>query len=652
MNLTLEQQITKAAVESIYSNAKLGVVGHAIVAFLIGLVFYKHIPLSLSITGIFIHVLILFRRIILIVKFNKEKENFTSFDDIEKYLSLYRRCMFFSGLSFGLFVFVVQYLSIEYHFFIIAVLIGLSSGAIYTTGEIFSVYIAYLFSMMGTALIWVIFQDGEAYNITIIMFIVSSYYSASTSYRYAKNFREMVIKENRADIYIKEQKESKDKITQQKDVLDYRAHHDNLTGLPNRVLFNDRLNQGMQKAKRNFENLAVCFIDIDNFKVINDSLGHEIGDRVLKKVTKLLQKNIRSNDTLARWGGDEFIIIMEGLKSPQDASILAQKILNVLSVPCEINSHELYVTSSIGISIYPKDSENADNLVKFADSAMYKAKDEGKNNYKYYSQDMTKMAFERVVMESSIRAAIKNNEFIVHYQPQVDAKNNKLIGMEALVRWNHPNIGLVSPYKFLPLAEETGLIVDIDMLVMDMAMKQFSKWKQDGFNPGVLSLNLAVKYLEEESYLDNLQQSMKKYSIDTRYLILELTESDIMKKPESSIKKLKEISALGINIAIDDFGTGYSSLSYLKRLPMDELKIDKSFIDYIIDNDDEGKSIVKAIIAMANTLSLVIVAEGVEEEIQKDFLLENGCNIIQGYYYSKPIPADEMLEFIKGMDND
>jgi len=651
MILTLEQQTTKAAIESIYDNARLGIIGHAIVAVLVGIVFYKHIDISLIILGVVLHSVLLLRRTFLVMKFNREKDNFTNFSEITKYLSLYRRCMFFSGLLFGLFIFAVEFLSIEYHFFIIAVLIGLSSGAIYTTGEVFSIYMAYLLAMMGVALIWISMQTGEAYDITVIMLLVSTYYSASTSYRYAKNFKEVIVKEFRAKEHLEEQREAKDKIIEQKDALNYKAHHDDLTDLPNRVLFNDRLNHGIKKADRNNENLAVCFIDLDNFKIINDSLGHEIGDRVLKQVTVRLKDSIRSHDTLARWGGDEFIIIMEGLKNPQDASILAQKILKLLSKPCTIDGHELYVTSSIGISIYPKDARDTDSLVKFADSAMYRAKDEGRNNFQYYSRDMTKMAFERVVMESSIRVAIKNKEFIVYYQPQVDVKNDKLIGMEALVRWNHPTIGMVEPSKFLALAEETGLIVEIDKLVMDMAMEQYSKWKKAGYFPGVLSLNLAVKHLEETNYIDKLKTSMKKYGIDARYLILELTESDIMKKPESSISKLKEISALGINIAIDDFGTGYSSLSYLKRLPMDELKIDKSFIDYIVEDDREGIAIIKAIIAMANTLDLALVAEGVEHDIQKEFLLENGCNIIQGYLYSKPIPAVEMLEFIKGMDN-
>lgn len=651
MTLSTEQKITKSAIQSIFNNAKFGVVGHGIVAFLIVLSFYEYVPLELLLCEVAIHIFVLFKRVRLIVKYNKEQDTFTNFSQIQKYLEIYRGYMLLSGLAFGSFIFFIEYLSIEYNFFIVAVLVGVSSGAIYTIGEIFILYMTYLVSTIGTALIWVIIQNAETYSMVIIMLLAYIYYSASIAYRFSKNFREILLEKIKTDEHLQEQKTSNNKIIEQKDALDYKANHDDLTDLPNRNLLNDRLNHGMEKAKRNSELLAVCFIDLDNFKIINDSLGHDIGDKVLKKVTKRLQQTIRSHDTLARWGGDEFIVIMEGLKDSEDASILAQKILEVLTLPCELEGQELYVTSSIGISIYPKDSTNLDSLIKYADSAMYKAKDEGKNNFQYYSQDMTKKVFERVVMESSMRVAIKNKEFAVYYQPQVDARNNKLTGMEALVRWNHPVLGLIPPYEFLPLAEENGLIIEIDKLVMDMAMSQYSQWRKEKFNKCVLSLNVAVKYLEQDEYIPNLKENIKKYSIDVRYLVLELTESDVMKNPENTIKKLHELSALGVNIAIDDFGTGYSSLSYLKRLPIDELKIDKSFIDDIPDSEG-GVAIVKAIIAMANTIDLTIVAEGVENKLQKDYLVKNGCNIIQGYYYSKPIPENEMLEFMKGMNND
>lgn len=651
MILSTEQKITKSAIQSIFNNAKFGVVGHGIVAFLIVLSFYEYVPLELLLCEVAIHIFVLFKRVRLIVKYNKEQDTFTNFSQIQKYLEIYRGYMLLSGLAFGSFIFFIEYLSIEYNFFIVAVLVGVSSGAIYTIGEIFILYMTYLVSTIGTALIWVIIQNAETYSMIIIMLLAYIYYSASIAYRFSKNFREILLEKIKTDEHLQEQKTSNNKIIEQKDALDYKANHDDLTDLPNRNLLNDRLNHGMEKAKRDSELLAVCFIDLDNFKIINDSLGHDIGDKVLKKVTKRLQQTIRSHDTLARWGGDEFIVIMEGLKDSEDASILAQKILEVLTLPCELEGQELYVTSSIGISIYPKDSTNLDSLIKYADSAMYKAKDEGKNNFQYYSQDMTKKVFERVVMESSMRVAIKNKEFAVYYQPQVDARNNKLTGMEALVRWNHPVLGLIPPYEFLPLAEENGLIIEIDKLVMDMAMSQYSQWRKEKFNKCVLSLNVAVKYLEQDEYIPNLKENIKKYSIDVRYLVLELTESDVMKNPENTIKKLHELSALGVNIAIDDFGTGYSSLSYLKRLPIDELKIDKSFIDDIPDSEG-GVAIVKAIIAMANTIDLTIVAEGVENKLQKDYLVKNGCNIIQGYYYSKPIPENEMLEFMKGMNND
>jgi diguanylate cyclase (GGDEF)-like protein/PAS domain S-box-containing protein len=445
---------------------------------------------------------------------------------------------------------------------------------------------------------------------------------------------------------ITERKKAEDILIEQKNMLDYQAHHDALTGLPNRTLFLDRLHQGIAKAKRHNEKLALFFIDLDRFKQINDSLGHEIGDQVLNIVTKRLSSTIRQEDTLARLGGDEFTIIMESLKHSKDASILAEKILKILEDPIIIENHTLYISSSIGISVYPKDETDATNLLKDADAAMYRAKDEGRNNYQFYSQEMTEMAFERVVMETSIRQAIKNSEFVVYYQPQIDAKEKKVVGMEALVRWEHPMMGLVSPAKFIPLAEDTGLIVDIDQIVMRSAMSQLSRWHKDGLNPGTLSLNLAAKQLNEKGFITILKDAMEEFDFKPQWLELEITEGDVMKNPERAIIKLKEIYDLDINIAIDDFGTGYSSLSYLKKFPITKLKIDQSFVRDIPD-DEEDSAIVKAIIALGKSLNLKLIAEGVEEKNQEDFLLQNGCQNIQGYFYSRPIPAKEMQEFLK-----
>ena len=379
-------------------------------------------------------------------------------------------------------------------------------------------------------------------------------------------------------------------------------------------------------------------------------MGHEVGDKVLKEVTERLGNEIRKEDTLARLGGDEFVIIMEGLAKAHDAVLLAEKILNVMAQGIRIDEHLLYVSCSIGISLYPQDDTNVSNLLKYADIAMYKAKDDGRNNYQFYSADMSELAFERVVMEASLRQALKNNEFIIYYQPQVDASSGKLIGVEALIRWQHPEMGMVSPAKFIPLAEETGLIVDIDRWVMRIAMQQVASWYADGLTPGVLALNLAMKQIHSDDFVELLKYNMAVNDFKPEWLELEVTEGQVMVRPEDAIIKLKEINDLGITIAIDDFGTGYSSLSYLKRLPINKLKIDQSFV-FDIPGDEEDVAIVKAIIALAKSLNLDLLAEGVETDAQKEFLMQNGCNNIQGYYYSRPVPAEEIRKTFLNMSN-
>ena len=445
---------------------------------------------------------------------------------------------------------------------------------------------------------------------------------------------------------ISARKKAEQELIKQKDILDYQAHYDSLTELPNRMLFNDRLGQGLAKAKRNKRNLALLFIDLDHFKQINDSLGHDIGDEFLKMVAHRLKGNIRKEDTLARLGGDEFTIIMEDLVSVQKSSLLGQKILEILEEPFNIAGRILYISCSIGISLYPQDGETVDDLLKYADTAMYKAKDEGRNNFQFYSCDMTALALKRVAMETDLRQALKNQEFVVYYQPQVDASIGKIIGVEALVRWQHPSMGLLSPIKFITLAEETGMIIDIDNLVMQIAMQQVSTWYKEGLEPGRLSLNLSVKQLESKDFLSILQNTMQNTGFQPEWLELEVTEGEVMNKPEETIVKLSQINQLGISIAIDDFGTGYSSLSYLKRFPINKLKIDQSFVRDI-PNDGEDVAIVKAIIALAESLNLDLLAEGVETTVQKEFLLISGCKNIQGYYYAKPMPSDEMKRYIQ-----
>ena len=444
---------------------------------------------------------------------------------------------------------------------------------------------------------------------------------------------------------VTDQRAVQDRLKKEKEKFNYQANHDALTDLPNRLLFTDRLNTAIKKAKRNNSKIALLFIDLDHFKEINDSLGHDVGDKVLQIVTSRLQKNLRDEDTLARLGGDEFTLILEELSNIQDAPTIATKILTILSDTIEIDNHKLYVSSSIGISIYPDDGENGQNLLKFADSAMYKAKDEGRNNYQFYNETMTKLAFERVIMEVSLREALIKEEFVVYYQPQVDATIDKVIGMEALVRWNHPTMGLVSPAKFIPLAESTGIIVGIDRYVMKTAMNQLALWYKEGKNPGVLSMNLCAKQLHQEDFIDILHSLMQESGCRAEWLELEVTESQIMKNPEQAIQILQKISDIGISLAIDDFGTGYSSLAYLKKFPIDKLKIDQIFVRDL-PNDEEDIGIVKAVIALAHALNLNIIAEGVEQKEQKEFLVQNACHNIQGYLYSKPIPAQEFRKLL------
>ena len=444
---------------------------------------------------------------------------------------------------------------------------------------------------------------------------------------------------------ISKRKKVEDTLHEQQSILYYQAHHDALTGLPNRVLFFDRLEQGIIKAKRHSEGLALFFIDLDKFKHINDSLGHGTGDSVLKIISKRLERIIRKEDTVARLSGDEFTIIIEELKNPQDASILAEKILATLKEPINIDDHKLYVSGSVGISMYPGDATDGRDLLKYADTAMYKAKEEGRNNFQFYSAEMTEFALEHMAMKTALQQAIDQTELLIHYQPQINSCTDEVVGMEALVRWQHPTMGFLLPNKFIPLAEDTGMIIDVDKWVMRTSMKQVSDWYKEGLKPGVLALNLSVKQLESHDFIEVIKESIKAYDFKAKWLELEITEGQMMTKPEEVISRLKEINDLGVSISIDDFGTGYSSLSLLKRLPIHRLKIDQSFIQDI-PNDEEDVAIVNAIIALATSLKLDLVAEGVETFDQKEFLINNGCINMQGYYFSHPVSAKEMKDIL------
>ena len=436
-----------------------------------------------------------------------------------------------------------------------------------------------------------------------------------------------------------------DKLEANTKLLEYQAYYDPLTKLPNRTLFDDRLGEAIVDANRLGQKFGLLFIDLDNFKQINDTLGHHYGDDVLKIISERLSDCISIDNTLYRLGGDEFAIIVNETTASESIAQTAQKVINTLKPMISIDKHELYLSASVGISLYPKDSMQKNDLLKYADTAMYKAKDEGRNNYQFYSANMTKLALERAKMEKNLYSAIIRDEFVVYYQPQIDLRDGGIIGMEALVRWNHPEMGFVFPDKFIPLAEESGFIKELDSFVMLQAMTDIREWYRAGLNPGVLSLNLSIKQLASPDFIDLLKDTMEKTDFNVKWLELEVTESQMMSDPTKSISILQTISDMGIEIAIDDFGTGYSSLAYLKRLPVDKLKIDQSFIRELPHND-EDRAISEAVIALAGSLNLTIIAEGVEKQEQIDYLRDSGCHYIQGYYYSKAIAKDSMTEYI------
>ncbi|UFH60382.1 EAL domain-containing protein [Sulfurovum mangrovi] len=446
---------------------------------------------------------------------------------------------------------------------------------------------------------------------------------------------------------ITEKKKTQEKLLEQKDVLEYQANHDPLTDLPNRQYFNHRLQQEIDDTRKSDKQLALFFIDLDNFKQINDSLGHHVGDRVLVVVSERLKATIRKRDTLARLGGDEFTIIMKDITKMGDAAVLAKHIQETLTQPLQIEDHSLYISCSIGISFYPQDSDRANDLISYADAAMYKAKEEGRSNYQFYSYELTELAMERVVLQSNLREALKHHEFSLLYLPQVNAATMEYVGIEALIRWNHREIGVVSADRFIPIAEESGLIIEIDQWVMKTAMEQTARWYREGLNPGILSLNLSLRLLRSEHFMEILKKCMKESGFRPEWLELEVTESQLMRKPEEFISRLHELSEMGIEIAMDDFGTGYSSLAYLKRLPVNKIKIDNSFIKNIPE-DKEGMAIVEAMLALAKTLNIDTIAEGVETEEELAFLREHHCTYVQGYYIGKPMSAGEIEGKLSG----
>ena len=437
-------------------------------------------------------------------------------------------------------------------------------------------------------------------------------------------------------------------ITERKEAektIEHLAFHDPLTGLPNRLLFMDRLNQAVARAHRHHESFTVMFLDLDRFKTINDSLGHTAGDMALKEVGKRLESCLRETDTVSRFGGDEFNILLTQTSHEEEIELVAHKILKTLAWPYDINGHEAFMSCSIGIAIYPKDGSETTTLVKNADTALYRAKDLGRNNFQFYSSSMNSRALERMAMESSLRRMFERQELRVHYQPQISLKDGRISGLEGLVRWEHPVGNLISPSVFVPLAEETGLIVPIGEWVLQAGCYQLKTWLDAGYPPMRLGINVSAHQLQKNDFAELVMQVLKECALPPKYLNLEITESVIMHNMHEAFETLRQLRAVGITISIDDFGTGFSSLSYLKDLPADHLKIDRAFVQNLPFSNNEA-NIARHIIQMAHGLNLQVIAEGVENQEQLAFLRDAGCDEIQGFLVSRPLPAEDITELL------
>jgi diguanylate cyclase (GGDEF)-like protein len=423
------------------------------------------------------------------------------------------------------------------------------------------------------------------------------------------------------------------------------SERDSLTGLPNRLLLYDRIGQVIARARRDAGQIAVLFLDLDNFKHINDSLGHSAGDKLLQSVAKRLMECVRDPDTVSRQGGDEFTAVLQDLKHPEDAVLAANRILEAVAETHSIEGHDLHITASIGVSIYPDDGLDADTLIKNADTAMYQAKESGRHTYRFFKPEMNARAVDRQSLEEDLRCALERKELALHYQPKINLNTGAIAGAEALLRWTHPTRGSIPPLRFIPVAEDSGMILPIGAWVLREACMQARAWADAGLPAITMAVNVSAVQFRNENFIRDLFAILSETGLDTRLLELEVTESVLMKHPESTTPILKALRKEGIQVAVDDFGTGYSSLNYLQLFPIDALKIDQSFIRRIDGNPDDT-AIVSAIIAMGKNLHLRVIAEGVETLEDLTFLKARGCDNAQGYYFSRPVPSGEFARLL------
>ena len=429
--------------------------------------------------------------------------------------------------------------------------------------------------------------------------------------------------------------------------LTYLAQFDPLTGLANRSLFLDRFTQTLKQAKRNDELVGVLFVDLDRFKLVNDTLGHGIGDQLLVQVAGRLQECVRSGDTVGRLGGDEFAFVLSNLSRADDAALIAQKVVTAMALPFQLEGQELYLSASVGIGIYPNDGTAADTLLRHADTAMYRAKEQGRNTYQFYLPQMNEQAIERLQIQMQLRGALERGEFVLHYQPKVSLVTNAISGFEALLRWQHPVRGLVSPLQFISVLEDTGLIIPVGEWVVRTVCEQLARWQVEGAHPLPVAVNLSARQFQQINLDGVIANILHDTGVDPGLLEFELTESMLMRDPEEAVRMLKIMRSYGLRLSVDDFGTGYSSLAYLKRFPIDALKIDRAFIRDVTTDPDDA-SIALAIISIAHTLKLKVVAEGVETEAQLDFLRANACDEIQGFYFAHPLPVADCTRTLMG----
>ena len=471
-----------------------------------------------------------------------------------------------------------------------------------------------------------------AFIIIVIVLIVTTFFSnrlKSVLKRYQKN----LINQHKLTL-------------EQQEKLTYNLKHDYLTSLPNRLLFTDRLKQSIRHDAREKKQIAVVFMDVDKFKSINDSLGHDVGDILLKEMARRLKESIRVSDTVARFGGDEFVVIIDGFNNIHDIIKVIDKINNSLIKPIVINDIKHNVTLSMGVSVFPNDGKDIKSILKNADIAMYQAKNEGGNKYRFFTAKMNEDTQNLIEMGKALKLGVERDEFVLYYQPLVDAKNGKIIGVEALIRWNHPQKGFIYPDQFIGIAEQSSVIEDMGRWVVHESMSQMKKWKNRGYDLEKISINIASRQLENSGFIDCIKNNLKLTACKPEWVELEIVERFAMKNIKKSIDVLNEIRKLNIDISIDDFGTGHSSLAYLKQLPITKLKIDRAFVKNIL-NSYEDKAIAESILALGLGLRLKVLAEGIETIEQKEFFTYHGCHEMQGYYFSKPVPVDEVEKLLE-----